>query len=1427
MSVTTGATAMEAEGRAVVIHDLSGARIACATLRRTVEGATLGATTFTPYFSYTGDLMVSGSLGPLTTSATTQTFTYSLTGVDPMCLDGAGDAANSCGVHIHSGFTCADNAGGHYFSGDVTSDPWTTVAYTTGKGTMSVTTGATGSEVNGRAVVIHEYSGARIACALLGPVDTVAFVGVGAWASLPHTPKILTFRVGSDGKYDRLGEIRAPVGQPPWGGPDSSIADSGIPTWMEVDVSGGRAFLADEYTSEVHSFELGGDGSSGPSLRLATTQKLSIAPVHLMQMGSWLLSANYGLDAAGEGTSVLDATMGGVLMTSTFVKYFSYTGDLMVTGSLGPLMTHGTTQKFAYSLSGIDPLCPNGAGDAANSCGVHIHSGYTCAENAEGHYRSALLIRQEHYTGDVSIDPWTTVAYTTGSGTMSVTTGATQAEVEGRAVVIHDHSGARIACALLGRVTGSAGGAASGTKSHGLARSHDANFVYAASAGDNQITAYPFDAATGSLEGLVAAAFVPYYSYTGDLAVAGSLGPLMTVNGTTQTFSYSLSGIDPLCAGGAGDAANSCGVHIHSGYTCAENAGGHYFTGDVTSDPWATVSYTTGRGTMSVMTGATAAEVEGRAVVIHDHSGGRIACALLSRTVATPFKPYYTYTGDLAVAGSLGLTSALGATALVPYFSYTGDLAVSGSLGPLTSSGTTQTFAYTLTGVDPLCAAGAGDAANSCGVHIHSGYTCTADAGGHLFTGDVTTDPWTAIAYTTGSGTVTVTTGATQADLEGRAVVIHDHSGARIACALLGGTQHFTYSLSGIDPDCANGASGAANSCGVHIHSGMTCTDDAGGHYYTGDVTDDPWATVAYTTGIGAVSVTTGASAMEVEGRAVVIHDRTGARIACSLFHPTSLALAATSFVSYYDYTGSLSVSGSLGPLMTHGTTQTFTYSLSGVDPACANGAGDAANSCGVHIHSGMACADNAGGHYFTGDVTSDPWTTVAYTTGKGTMSVTTGATAPEVEGRAVVIHDFTGARIACALLGRAGGKATLDTEADGVACAPRHLAFHPSRDMLYVVCETTRNATTFAAMAAPSVRAYARDRASGALTHAGMVAATPPGGLCETADSRGPVWCTGAELAVAPDGSALFLSVRVSSINGEAAPLADAGGYVGSVALDAAGGFSGAARFVSSGGAEPRSFDVDAAGTLLTVANENSETLEVFSIARDGALTRVGTEAVDGYPRFVTTVMMPGSGNGGSSGQRTGGGGGAAAAVILILLGLVGGSLVGLMHLGLRTRGKRITDVDTLKSLKGAEVKDILKDGADVAKHTAVLYAGRAKRASIKAAGAAGARTGGVSVGVTKPVAAPPGFTATSGRASRAYTEMPPPEAPPPEAPPPEAPPPDIKVPAATLDPNEELRRQVAELRAKNDAIKLELSEASQEAPEAPRPSFTEEPHL
>jgi len=131
----------------------------------------------------------------------------------------------------------------------------------------------------------------------------------------------------------------------------------------------------------------------------------------------------------------------------------------------------------------------------------------------------------------------------------------------------------------------------------------------------------------------LASPFVKYYTYEGGLSVSGSVGPVLT-NGVTQTFSYSLADVDPLCSGGPGDAANSCGVHIHSGRTCDDDAGGHYFTGIVTDDPWTTIAYTADAGTMAsgiveVTTGALGADVDGRAVVIHGFDGGRIACALL------------------------------------------------------------------------------------------------------------------------------------------------------------------------------------------------------------------------------------------------------------------------------------------------------------------------------------------------------------------------------------------------------------------------------------------------------------------------------------------------------------------------------------------------------------------------------------------------------------------------------------------------------------------------------------------------------------------------------------------------------------------------------------------------------------------------------
>ena len=137
----------------------------------------------------------------------------------------------------------------------------------------------------------------------------------------------------------------------------------------------------------------------------------------------------------------------------------------------------------------------------------------------------------------------------------------------------------------------------------------------------------------------------------------------------------------------------------------------------------------------------------------------------------------------------------------------------------------------------------------------------------------------------------------------------------------------------------------------------------------------------------------------------------------------------ANGFVPYYNYVGALAVSGSVGPVTTSGTTQSFWYSLSGVDPACSGGGGTAPNSCGIHIHSGTSCSADAGAHYYVNPpITSDPWTSIGYTSvggmASGMASVNTGGGAADIVGRAVVIHDLGGARVACALLAEQGAAA-------------------------------------------------------------------------------------------------------------------------------------------------------------------------------------------------------------------------------------------------------------------------------------------------------------------------------------------------------------------------------------------------------------------
>lgn len=134
---------------------------------------------------------------------------------------------------------------------------------------------------------------------------------------------------------------------------------------------------------------------------------------------------------------------------------------------------------------------------------------------------------------------------------------------------------------------------------------------------------------------LVASSFGKYFNYNGDLEVQGTVTiKFATEASTSQDVEGELTGIDLDCNGTQTGAGNRCGVHVHSGESCAEDALGHFFS--VSADPWVPVTYTNPDGDavefqhFGIDTGATMNEHLNKVVVVHDSTGARIACSKLA-----------------------------------------------------------------------------------------------------------------------------------------------------------------------------------------------------------------------------------------------------------------------------------------------------------------------------------------------------------------------------------------------------------------------------------------------------------------------------------------------------------------------------------------------------------------------------------------------------------------------------------------------------------------------------------------------------------------------------------------------------------------------------------------------------------------------------
>mmetsp|Transcript_170836 Transcript_170836/g.542843 ORF Transcript_170836/g.542843 Transcript_170836/m.542843 type:complete len:181 (-) Transcript_170836:177-719(-) len=140
-------------------------------------------------------------------------------------------------------------------------------------------------------------------------------------------------------------------------------------------------------------------------------------------------------------------------------------------------------------------------------------------------------------------------------------------------------------------------------------------------------------------------AFVPYYTYEGALKVSGFVMVVGAGNLSTasQTLSWKLSDVDPKCETPPAEDANpnACGIHIHEGMSCSENAGEHFYNKAlVSTDPWHAVKYlavggssgvwSTSGDNVKVITGLSDTAVLGHTMIVHNSAGGRIACSILA-----------------------------------------------------------------------------------------------------------------------------------------------------------------------------------------------------------------------------------------------------------------------------------------------------------------------------------------------------------------------------------------------------------------------------------------------------------------------------------------------------------------------------------------------------------------------------------------------------------------------------------------------------------------------------------------------------------------------------------------------------------------------------------------------------------------------------
>lgn len=138
------------------------------------------------------------------------------------------------------------------------------------------------------------------------------------------------------------------------------------------------------------------------------------------------------------------------------------------------------------------------------------------------------------------------------------------------------------------------------------------------------------------------------------------------------------------------------------------------------------------------------------------------------------------------------------------------------------------------------------------------------------------------------------------------------------------------YDLRGLDPACSSG-------CGIHIHTGTTCSDASlvGGHYWTPTNITDPWNSVMYYASIngtasGVLLFSNGYNYSNNLGHSVVVHTAGGARVACGTLQATKGNLKAT-MGNYPGNTSPYGLNGTISLSFLASDSMIFGYDLRGM----------------------------------------------------------------------------------------------------------------------------------------------------------------------------------------------------------------------------------------------------------------------------------------------------------------------------------------------------------------------------------------------------------------------------------------------------------------------------------------------------------------